>query len=97
MTVEIISKDHSEDATVFALSADTDGASLEPNSVHFVQDESTTTNGIAIQKYGAVIIPASKAATEITLVAEVNGQTYKGATTISSANNVGDTVTMNKE
>lgn len=96
LTVEIISKDHSEEATVFALSADTDGASLEPNSVHFVQDESTTTNGIAIQKYGAVIIPASKAATEITLVAEVNGQTYKGATTISSANNVGDTVTMNK-
>ena len=96
LTVEIISKDHSEEATVFALSADTDGASLEPNSVRFVQDESTTTNGIAIQKYGAVIIPASKSATEITLVAEVNGQTYKGATTISSANNVGDTVTMNK-
>ena len=96
LTVEIISKDHSEEATVFALSADTDGASLEPNSVHFVQDESTTANGIAIQKYGAVIIPASKSATEITLVAEVGGQTYKGATTISSANNVGDTVTMNK-
>ena len=96
LTVEIISKDHSEDATVFALSADTDGASLEPNSVHFVQDESATTNGIAIQKYGAVIIPASKSATEITLVAEVNGQTYTGATSISSASNVGDTVTMNK-
>lgn len=95
LTVGIISKDQSEEATVFALSADTDGASLEPNSVHFVQDESTATNGIAIQKYGAVIIPASKAAAEITLVAEVGGQTYKGAT-ISSANNVGDTVTMNK-
>ena len=81
---------------MFALSADTDGASLEPNSVHFVQDENTTSNGIAIQKYGAVIIPASKATTEITLVAEVNGQTYVGATTISSNSNVGETVTMNK-
>lgn len=96
LTVEIISKDHSEEATVFALSADTDVASLEPNSVHFVQDESATTNGIAIQKYGAVIIPTSKAATEITLVAEVNGQTYTGTTSISSSSNVGDIVIMNK-
>ena len=96
LTVEIISKDHSEDATVFGLSADTDSASLQPNSVHFVQNETLTTNGIAVQKYGAVIIPASKSSTEITLVAEVNGQTYNGATTISSTSNVGDTVTMNK-
>lgn len=96
LTVKITSKDHSKEATVFALSADTDGASLEPGSVHFVQDESATTNGIAIQKYGAVIIPASKSATEITLVAEVNGQTYMGVKPISSANNAGDTVTMNK-
>lgn len=96
LTVKIISKDHSEEATVFALSADTGEASLEPNSVHFVQDESTTKNGIAIQKYGTVIIPASKAGTEITLVAEVNGQTYTGDKAISSANNVGDTVIMNK-
>lgn len=96
LTVEIIQKDNSEEATVFALNADTDGSSLEPNSVHFVQSEAITTNGIAVQKYGALIIPASKASTEITLVAEVNGQEYTGATTISSANNVGDTVTMNK-
>ena len=96
LTVEIISKDSSEEATVFALSADADRASLEPNSVHFVQDDNTTTNGIAIQKYGAVIIPASKAETEITLVADVNGHTYKGAAPISSASNVGDTVIMNK-
>ena len=88
LTVKIISKDHSEEATVFALSADADVASLEPNSVHFVQNESNTTNGIGI--------PASKADTEITLVAEINGQTYKGATPISSTNNVGDTVIMNK-
>lgn len=96
LTVKIISKDHSDEATVFALSADTDEASLEPNSVHFVQDQNTTTNGIAVQKYGAVIIPASKAATDITLVAEVNGHTYTGDTAISSTSNVGDTVTMNK-
>ena len=96
LTVKIIRKDHSDDATVFGLSADTDSASLQPNSVHFVQNETLTTNGIAVQKYGAVIIPASKSSTEITLVADVNGQTYNGATNITSSNNVGDTITMNK-
>lgn len=96
LTVKIISKDHSEKGTVFALSADTAVASLEPNSVHFVQDKTATTNGIAIQKYGAVIIPDSKADTPITLVSEVNGQIYNGSPTISSASNVGDTVTMTK-
>lgn len=96
LTVKIISKDSSKEATVFALSADADGASLGPNSVHFVQDEQAITNGIGIQKYGAVIIPASKETAKIKLVAEINGQTYKGDADISSASNVGDTVTMNK-
>ena len=96
LTVDIISKDKSEEATVFALSADTDKASLEPNSVHFVQTDALTKNGIAVQKYGALIIPTSKADTAITLVAEVNGQKYTGATTITSAKNVGDKVTLNK-
>lgn len=97
LKVKIISKDHSKDATVLALSADTDDAGLKPNSVHFVQDENVTKTGIAIQKYGAVIIPADKADTEITLVAEVNGQTYKANNHILSTINVGDTVIMNKE
>lgn len=97
LTCEIISKDVSEEAIVFAISADTDGASLAPNSVHFIQTEALTTAGIAVQKYGAVIIPASQSATEITLEAEVNGTVYKGATTITSAQDVGATVTMNKQ
>ena len=94
---EIITKDVSEEAIVFAISADTDGASLAPNSVHFIQTEALTTAGIAVQKYGAIIIPASKSATEITIEAEVNGTVYKGATTITSASDVGATVTMNKQ
>ena len=97
LTCEIISKDVSEEAIVFAISADTDGASLAPNSVHFIQTEALTTAGIAVQKYGAIIIPASQSATEITLEAEVNGTVYKGATTITSASDVGATVTMNKQ
>lgn len=95
LTCEIITKDVSEEAIVFAISADTDAASLAPNSVHFIQTEALTTAGIAVQKYGAIIIPASQSATEITIEAEVNGTVYTGTTTITSASEVGTTVTMN--
>lgn len=95
LTCEIITKDASEEAIVFAISADTDSASLAPNSVHFIQTEALTTAGIAVQKYGAIIIPASQSATEITIEAEVNGTVYTGATTITSTSEVGTTVTMN--
>lgn len=94
LTCEIITKDVSEEAIVFAISADTDGASLAPNSVHFIQTEALTTAGIAVQKYGAIIIPASQSATEITIEAEVNGTVYTGTTTITSTSEVGTTVTM---
>lgn len=97
LTCEIITKDVSKEAIVFAISADTDDASLTPNSVHFIQTEALTTAGIAVQKYGAIIIPASKNDTEITIEAEVNGTVYKGATTITSASDVGATVKMNKQ
>lgn len=96
-TVEITGKSISEEATVFTLGVQDDTASLSRSTLSFEQTEVLTTNGIAVQKYGAVIIPASKASTEITLVAEVNGVLYTGATTISSANNVGATVTMEQE
>lgn len=95
LTCEIITKDVSEEAIVFAISADTDAASLAPNSVHFIQTEALTTAGIAVQKYGAIIIPASQSATEITIEAEVNGTVYTGTTTITSTSEVGTTVTMN--
>lgn len=97
LTVEITSKDSSEIATVFTLALEEDTASLVPTDVKFEQTEVLTTNGIAIQKYGAVIIPADKSATEITLVATVGDTLYTARTTISSAQNVGATVVLEKE
>lgn len=95
LTCEIITKDVSDEAIVFAISADTDVASLAPNSVHFIQTEALTTAGIAVQKYGAIIIPASQSETEITIEAEVNGTVYTGTTTITSASEIGTAITMN--
>ena len=95
LTCKIITKDVSKEAIVFAISADTDDASLEPNSVHFIQTKELTTAGIAVQKYGAIIIPASQSTTDITIEAEVNGTVYTGATAITSESEVGETVMMN--
>lgn len=95
ITVEITGKDISEEATVFTLSAENDGASLVGGSYNFVQTEALTTAGIAVHPYGAVIIPASASSTEINLAVNIGGTVYTNEdTTISSANEVGYTVKL---
>lgn len=94
--VEIVDKSISDEAIVFTLAAQLDNASIQPQNINFVQTEALTTAGIAVHPYGALIIPASQAATEITLVATVNGTTYTGATNITSASDVGEKVTISK-
>lgn len=96
ITVHVDAKDESEIATVFTISADFESAGLNQQSVNFVQTEELTTAGIAVQKYGGLIIPASQFETEITLVAEINGAKYTGGTTISASTAVDSTVTLNK-
>lgn len=96
VTVHVDAKDESDVATVFTISADFEEAGLEPQNVNFVQTEALTTAGIAVQKYGGLIIPASKVGTAITIVAEINGTTYTAATTINGSTEVDATVTLNK-
>lgn len=96
VVAEITDKSVSEEAITLTLKASADGATLAPNNVNFVQTEQLTTDGIAVHPFGALMIPAGKAATQITLVAEINGVTYTGGTKITSASNVGATVTLSK-
>ena len=96
VTVHVDAKDESDVATVFTISADFEEAGLEPQNVNFVQTEALTTAGIAVQKYGGLIIPTSKVGTDITLVAEINGTTYTAGTTINGSTAVDTTVTLNK-
>lgn len=96
LTCKCINKDISDEAIVLAFNADTDEASLKPNSVHFVQTEALTSKGIAVQKYGVVIIPKSAVAEKITIVAEIEGTQYTATTTISDPN-VNDTLTLSKQ
>ena len=95
-TVEILNKSNSEEATTFTLGVNNGTATLAPSNVKFVQTEALTTAGIAVHPYGAVIIPASQVATNIKLVAEVNGTTYTAGTNINAASDVGATVTISK-
>lgn len=96
VTVHVDAKDESDVATVFTISADFEEADLNPQNVNFVQTEALTTAGIAVQKYGGLIIPASQVGTDITLVAEINGTTYTAGTTINGSTAVDATVTLNK-
>lgn len=95
-TVEISSKDIADVATVFTLEAQEDVASFANTNVSYVQTSALTENGIAVHKYGAVIIPADKSAYEITLEATIDGVKYTAQSTISSANEVGATIEFNK-
>lgn len=98
-TVRIDGKTESDEGTVLTLSVETadDNPTLINTNYNFEQTEALTEAGIAIQKYGAVIIPTSQAATEITLVMTIDGVTYTGATAITASSEVDATVTMNKK
>lgn len=96
ITVHVDAKDESDVATVFTISADFESAGLRPQNVNFVQTEALTKSGIAVQKYGGLIIPASQIETDITLVAEINGVNYTATTAVNGSTTVDSTVTLNK-
>lgn len=97
ITVHVDMKDESDVATVFTISADFESATLKPNNVNFVQTEELTTAGIAVQKYGGIIIPKDKVNTAITLVATIGETQYTAATTINGATAADASVTLNKD
>ena len=97
IAVEIVGKDASDVATVFTLQIDDATASLVPNIPEFVQTEALTTAGIAVQKYGAIIIPASQSATDIIVEVNIAGTMYTNLNIGLAANNsVGDSLTLYK-
>lgn len=97
ITVHIDSKTESEEATVLAFSMESKSSSLKPQNVNFVQTKALTTAGIGVQKYGAVLIPASKVTENIKLVAEIDGVTYEATTDITGATTVNSTVKLDKK
>lgn len=95
INVKIISKDESEEAVVFTLSADLTNAEILYKTVEFIQTQQTIKDGIAVQPYGVVIIPKSKISTNIILECNV-GDTYEYAasTSLRGDSAVGDVIAM---
>lgn len=97
LTVNVDGVVTSDTATVITLGVEKVATGMPNSNVQFVQTEELTTAGIAVQRYGAVMIPADKVGTAITLKATINGVGYTAATTINGSTEVGTAVTMNKD
>ena len=98
ITFEVVDKSISETATVLCLEPQVDAATLNPHNVQLVQTEQATKAGVGVQKYGALLIPASAAATDLVLSATVNGTTYNASVPdkINASVTVGTTVVFKK-
>lgn len=96
ITVHVDSKDESDVATVFTISPKYESAGLDPRNVNFVQTETLTEAGIAVQKFGGIIIPSSQVSTDVKIVAEINGTLYTAITNLTGATTVDTTFTLNK-
>lgn len=96
ITVHVDSKDESDAATVFTISPKYESAGLDPRNVNFVQTEALTEAGIAVQKFGGIIIPTSQVLTDVKIVAEINGTQYTATTNLTGATAVDDTFKLNK-
>lgn len=96
-TVKITGKDTSSVATVFTLGVLDDAATLTPGNYQFIQTTQATTDGIAVLPYGAVMIPVSTPAKDLTLNMKVGDTVYESDTIISAESAVGATVTMSKQ
>lgn len=81
----------SDNATIVTLELDDSTAALSHASYIFVQTEDATTDGVAVHKYGAIILPDGK---DYTPVLSVDGTLYEGDDDISAATAVGDVITF---
>lgn len=98
LTVEVMDKSHSAEAITLTVLPQTDNPTLAHEEVKFHQTEALTTAGIGVHPYGALLIPASQFATEITLEADIDGVVYSaGENKLTSANKVGDTIQLTKQ
>ena len=96
-TVRVTITDKSESADAITLTlgvAETD--TLQPSNVKFLQTEELTSSGIAVHPFGALLIPASEAATDITVKATIQNTQYVAEMPIASNNDVGDSFNLEK-
>ena len=91
-TITVTGKDTDKDsgATVLTFSS--------PEGTEFVQTKTLTTAGVAVQKYGAMIVPSTSTNTEADIEVKYLGTAYKGSGTTKLSELAADTaITCNKK
>lgn len=75
----VTDKSVGEESTIISLAPDTgEFTGLSPSNYHFIQNEDCTEEGIAVHRYGAIIIPNDSSGEILTL--EINGTEYSSST-----------------
>lgn len=98
LTVEITNKSDTDNAITLTLGVQNETATLAHHVVNFHQTEALSQAGIGVHPYGALLIPSNQFTTNIVLEADIDGVVYSaGENNITSANKVGDTVTLTKQ
>lgn len=93
-TVEVTDKSIADNAIVLSFAVQDDSAALHSTEAQFVQTETSTKAGIAVHKYGAVMLPSGAGTDHLVMM--VNGTKYTSTGKFTSANKPGDTLTMQK-
>lgn len=90
---EVTAKETSENGTIFTLTPDLDNPTLV-GQVTFDTTEANVKAGVAVHKYGAIILPANAAAQTLQLT--LNGTVYTSATALATTAKVSDTISFAK-
>lgn len=93
VTLKVTSVIKSVGSTIITLEPQFTGASLAKQDCEFIQTQASTTAGVAIHKYGAVIIPDGADAQ--TVVFKIGDMMYSTTSTLANTADVGDTLTAN--
>ena len=96
LTAKVDTVADSDKAVAIALSID-DSVSLSPSSYKFEQTEDLTEAGVAVQKYGALIVPKAETPISDTLDISVGDVTYSSAAVTFANLAVGTTITFQKQ
>lgn len=101
LTLTVLSKETSSNATILTCSVESSSASIAPNTAKFAQTEDATEDGIAVHPYGAIIIPTLVPAVTYVPVVFLGADTYSEdddtPTALGAATSVGATITLTKE
>ena len=99
LTLTISDKVVSDESTIFTLELDESTATLANHNFNFVQVEDAVEAGVAIHKYGAVIMPESAVTDKASFALEVQIEdtVYTATTEISAESEVGDSFTFTTE